>query len=194
MLVEVTIAALLFAAWKKTENKGVLTPEREKAYRSALENLQDPESLRKLASAYESNGLAVEASMLRRRADLRGQSPEQKKARREAYDKGMASQDVAAIERLADAFEQITATGSAMALRKHAADVRFAMHEKNRPVVPETEPIEKEIGGSDTVVPPQASDEDTTVEAKAEIVNGSGTVPAHRPRRHARNPSSPAAE
>lgn len=125
MLMEGLIAVLLFGAYKKAGQKGVLTPEREKIYKSALEHFTDPRGLVKLAEVYEKEGLTTEGAMLRRRAQLRGQSQAQKQARRAAYDKGMRSRDVDAIERLADAFESITATGSAEALRKHAADVRL---------------------------------------------------------------------
>jgi hypothetical protein len=186
-LLEITIGALLFGAWKKSEKKGVLTPEREKVYKAALQDLHDPASLRKLADTFEAQGLAVEATMLRRRADLRGQTPEQKQARREAFDKGMASEDVVAIERLADAFESITSTGAAMALRKHAEDVRIAkMGER---AVVHAEELEKEIGSKED--PPADS---SAEEAKAEVVqNGAAKAPAHRIRRQTR-PAPDAAE
>jgi hypothetical protein len=191
-LLEITIGGLLIAAWKKTEKKGVLTPEREKVYQAALKELHVPAELRKLADTFEAQGLAVEATMLRRRADLRGQTPEQKRARREAYDKGMASEDVAAIERLADAFESITATGSAMALRKHAEDVRVAKMRARRQEAIPTErdsELEKELGGSsvsDDSEPKPSEEEAEPIEARAEVIqNGASKAPAHRIRRQA---------
>src|ERR1700730_4233521 len=105
MLLEGLIAVLLFGAYKKAGQKGVLTEERKRIYESALEHFTDPRGLVKLAEVYEKEGLATEGAMLRRRALLRGQSQAQKQARRAAYDKGMRSRDVDAIERLADAFE-----------------------------------------------------------------------------------------
>lgn len=187
-LLEITIGALVFGAWKKSEKKGILTPEREKVYLAALADLHDPVELRKLADVFEKNGLGVEATMLRRRADLRGQTAEQKQARREAYDKGMASSDVVAVERLADAFESITATGAAMALRKHAADVRYAGK-----TAPNSDAVLQEIGHPGDSEPIEANG--TSVAAKADedpkVVNGSATEPpAHRPRRALRTASS----
>ena len=188
-LLEITIGALLFGAWKKSEKKGILTPEREKVYKAALADLHVPSELRKLADVFESQGLAVEATMLRRRADLREQTPEQKRARREAFDKGLASEDVAAIERLADAFESITSTGAAMALRKHAEDVRVARMGKR--AAAHVVELEKELGG-DEVAEPVDPGETATVEKedseepKTEVVNGSQKPPVHRLRRQMR--------
>jgi hypothetical protein len=199
VLLETVLIVLAYGAYKKSSSKGVLTPEREKAYKSALENLKVPDALRKLADVYEKEGLEIEASMLRRRADLHAQPRTTKKAHREAFDKGMRSSDVEAIERLADAFESMTATGSAAALRRHAADVRRAAEEA--PVVEERERTpEEELGPAPSVAVPPAASSSPATEAVAstpspsseepeeshvvEVVSSSVEAPAHRPRRN----------
>ncbi|MGA7119354.1 MAG: hypothetical protein WBY94_04610 [Polyangiaceae bacterium] len=195
-LLEITIGALLFGAWKKSEKKGVLTPEREKVYKAALAELHVPSELRKLADVFEAQGLAVEATMLRRRADLREQTPEQKRARRDAFDKGLASEDVGAVERLADAFESITATGAAKALRKHAEDVRILKMQKRAAPPSADEDVEKDLG-EDTQVEHVAADDPgetaqvaKTEEHEAEVVNGTAKPPVHRLRRQSRTASA----
>lgn len=124
MLLELTVGGLLLLAYKKSASKGVLSPKRQEVYESALETLTDPDKLRELAVTFEKEGLPIEANMLRKRADLRGQSPATKAERAKAYDKGMKSNDIPGIERLADAFESLTATGAASQLRKRAAMLR----------------------------------------------------------------------
>jgi hypothetical protein len=187
MMLEVMVGALVLAAWKKAGTKGVLTPERERVYKSALQNLTDPDALKKLADEYDKQGLGIEGEMLRKRAALRGQSEVQKRARRESFDKGMASTNVEAIEALADAFESITATGSALALRQHAADLRRAQAESSR--VSDTPVVDTELGESKPPPPMETTEEETSpVEVNAEVVdepvkNGSHDAPSHRPRR-----------
>lgn len=125
MLLEAALAAVLIKAWHAAGKKGKLTPEREEIYVNALEHLEDPGKLRKLAVVFDSQGLYIYAAMLRRRADLRDLPEETRKARRESFDKGMANWTNAdGIERLAAAFEAQTATGAAEALRAHAKEVR----------------------------------------------------------------------
>jgi len=126
MILEVMIGALLITAYQKAGKKGILTKDREEVWKSALENLTDPEALRTLATEYEKQGLDIEATMLRKRADLRSLSKEKKRAYEKALQKGLASDDIEKVEALADAFEEMTATGSAIRLRKHAADLRSA--------------------------------------------------------------------
>jgi hypothetical protein len=147
MMLEVLVGALLYTAYKKSSSKGVMTSERQKVYESALEHLTDPVALRELAEEFERQGLGVEATMLRKRADLRGQSKATLAAHRAAFKKGMESKDVDGIEALANAFESMTATGTAAKLRQHAAEVRSAISEtpveelgKSEPELPEDPP------------------------------------------------------
>jgi hypothetical protein len=189
VLLETVLVILAYGAYKKSSSKGVLTPEREAAYKSALENLKVPEALRKLANVYEAEGLEIEASMLRRRADLHAQPRNTKKAHREAYDKGMASSDVEAVERLADAFESMTATGSAAALRRHAADVRRAAEEAVTAEPVKERTPDEELGPSAEPTEPAEVHEEVhvaeVVTAPQKEANGESN-PAHRPRRNGR--------
>lgn len=124
MLIEGTLIALAIAAWRKSGKKE-MTQEQEEIYIGAMENLAVPEKLRKLADVFEKQGFRIHAKMLRGRATLRETAKTSKgQERREAYEKGMKSTNPEAIERLAIAFESVTATGAALALRKRAAELR----------------------------------------------------------------------
>ena len=112
--------------WRHKRKKGQLTPERKAIFETALRVLEDPDKLRQLADAYDKEGLKAEAILLRKRADLREMPPDVKEGRRDAFRKGMASTNVADIEKLAEIFEKETATGAALALRNHAKAVKAA--------------------------------------------------------------------
>lgn len=107
-------------AHKAFKNKGKLTQEREDIFNSAMRMLEDPEKLRGLADAYEKEGLRAHADLLRKRAALRELPPEVKKARGDAYRKGMNSTDEVKVRKLADLFEAQGAVGAANKLREHA--------------------------------------------------------------------------
>jgi hypothetical protein len=120
-------AAIWFAFKKQTRTHfGVLTPERKEVYANALEFLQDPLRLNKMADEFQGEGLKIEALMLRKRAEWRSRTPEQCKAHDEIFRKGMASTNVHGILEVAKAFESLTATIKAQMLRKHAAEVQLA--------------------------------------------------------------------
>ena len=123
--------------------------------------MTDPDKLRQLAKAFDEEGFKIEASMMLKRADLRAWSPEKKKQYRDIYEKAMLSHDAEKILKLATAFEQVTATGSAKKLRERAAflqkaesgfdvpkiivkpEVVKASNEKTIPSPPPSEPITK---------------------------------------------------
>lgn len=109
------------ATWKVVKRKTGMTPERKKVYDAALTSLKDSEKLRTLALEFRKAGLKDEAVMLEKRAALRDLPTDVKLERREAFKKGMKSQDKAAVLQLADAFEKEGATGAAAALRDYAA-------------------------------------------------------------------------
>jgi hypothetical protein len=126
-LLPLGVAALAgAAAWKVRKKKTGLTPEREAVYVAALRTLKDPVGLRKLAEAFGKEGLLAERDLLLKRAALRDLPPETKKARREAFKKGMKSQDAAGIEALAKAFESQGASGAAATLREYAEGLQKA--------------------------------------------------------------------
>jgi hypothetical protein len=117
----------------KRKPKG-LTPERKRVYEEALKSLKDPDKLRQLADVFEKEGLKTEANMLRSRAGLRELPPEQKAARKVAFQAGMKThkddgsvQNPDQVEKLAGAFLSQGATGNAAALKRHAEGLRKAI-------------------------------------------------------------------
>jgi hypothetical protein len=99
---------------------GVLTPQREEVYLNALEFLQDPMKLNELAEHYQQEGLKVQATMLRKRAEWRGRSVTTKAQHEHIFKQAMASTNVHAILGCAEAFEKMTATVKAQRLRDRA--------------------------------------------------------------------------
>jgi hypothetical protein len=127
MLIEATLLGLAVLTWKKLGKKEEWTPAREEMYQSALEHLKGPAGvakLREIADSCEKNGFHAKAFALRERAKLRATDANVKKARHEAYLKGMRSTNVPGILALAASFEKISATGAAKNLRKHAENVQ----------------------------------------------------------------------
>lgn len=120
-----TLAAGAFAANSKKESpsKGVVTPERALIFEAALNELKEPEKLRKLAKVFRDEGLPAQADLLEKRAKLRELPEETKKMRKEVFRKGMSSQDPVAVKKLADVFESEGATGAAFALREYASSL-----------------------------------------------------------------------
>lgn len=114
------IGAIGAAYLKVRSRKSKLTPQRKKIYTEALKSLKDPVKLRKLADTFEKEGLKHEASMLRKRADLRAKPQAQKEAHVEAFKKGMQSKDPKAVHKLADAFTKQGALSTASKLKKYA--------------------------------------------------------------------------
>lgn len=103
------------------QKRSAMTPERKRIYEAALQTLKDPEKLRKLADEFETQGLKKEASLLRKRAEIRELPEDLKKARRQAFKAAMASKNQPAVLKLAEAYDAEGATGAAAALRAYAA-------------------------------------------------------------------------
>jgi len=95
---------------------------RRMIYQVALQ-CKDPVKLRKLAEAYRSEGHKAEAVMLEKRAVLRELPDNVKIARREAFEKGLASKNASGVRNLAAAFEHEGCTDAAARLREHAAAI-----------------------------------------------------------------------
>lgn len=174
-LIPITVVSLtaiaVAKAGKRLLNRGKMTPERQVIYEQALKS-KDVKVLRTMADAFDSEGLKPQAALLRKRANLRELPEETKKARRDAFDKGMKSSDVAGIRGLADAFESEGATGAADALRKYATGLE-AGGTPGSPPPPDDFAGEQLPQHSDT--PPVPIVENPTQEAKAEVQNADGT-------------------
>lgn len=128
-LVILALAGTAGIAKSKRDNKQVdprTQAERQVIYETALNTCKDPAKLRTMAQAFREQGLIAEADMLCKRAALQELPQEVKDARREAFRKGMASTDQAAVLSLANAFHSEGATGAAENLRKYAAGLTSA--------------------------------------------------------------------
>lgn len=106
--------------------KGEMTARRQHIFARAMEVVKDPGDLRKLADAFHGEGLAVEATMLRKRAALRELPKTKKENRRTAFRKAMNSDDADTIDNVAAAFGAEGAVDASKKLREHAAAVRAA--------------------------------------------------------------------
>ena len=126
---------------KNADSKfGVMTPERNHLYQSALKSkVLSPTQLEKLATAFEEQGLKAEGSLLRKRAKLRSMSPDEKEARKDVFRRALKSKDPNAVERVANIYEAQGATGSAKTLRMVAIGLRNARDVSPVNVTPEPE-------------------------------------------------------
>lgn len=119
-LLPLAVVGLAGGAWWMKKHRRGMTPERQIVYETALLSLKDPVKLRALAAAFEKEGMKDQAALLLKRATLRELPADVKAARREAFRKGMAATDPAAVNALAEAFYKEGATGAAESLRKYA--------------------------------------------------------------------------
>lgn len=153
MLIEGTVGLLLIMAYRRANSKEENpTKEEEAMFLNAMEHLTVPEKLRKLAEAFDKKGYKVRAELLRKRADLRGASPEVKAQRKAILEKALKSKDFVTIEKIARKFESLTATGAAKKLREHAKKLREdAVKAKEEPIkeeVKEEAPKKEEVNGA----------------------------------------------
>ena len=147
MLVEAGILTLLaLAAYRASKpGPGVMTPKRRMVFRHALNKVDPPltpEQLCDLADVFDREGLPAYADILRKRAAMRGQPEELKKAHRSAYRKAMASQDPLSVRVLANAFEGQGKTAIAASLRNYAdgLDAAVALSAITPPAGPPVNP------------------------------------------------------
>jgi hypothetical protein len=126
MIIETAIIATLLLAWFRAgkAKKGELTPERKAIFQAALEVVEDSGKLRELADVFASEGLTVQADLLRKRANLRELPPAVKEARHAAFLKAMNAADPRKVDEIADLFESEGAVGASNALRGYAAGLR----------------------------------------------------------------------
>jgi hypothetical protein len=177
MLIEATLLGLAVLTWKKLGRKEEWSDKREEMYQSALEHLKGPAGvakLREIADSCEKNGFHAKAFALRERAKLRATDANVKKARHEAYLKGMRSQNVPGILALAASFEKISATGAAANLRKHAENVQNGVDDIVEPTITAANASSE---GSAIPAPPPgktpsagAPSDREPIEAKAEMI------------------------
>lgn len=131
-LLPLVVLGLTAAAWKAKKNRdeeaaainyGVVTPERQVIYETAMNEVLEPEKILKMAEAFDKQGLSNQAKLLRKRAALRTLPKEIKQQRKEIFQKAMEIKDPAkkdAIRKVAAAFHGEGAVGSAEALLRYA--------------------------------------------------------------------------
>jgi hypothetical protein len=127
MIIEAGFVTLLVMAYRKGSKRGVLTPEREEMYLEALATIRGPNAptlFRKLALGFEKEGLPLQAKMLRLRADYLDAPESVKEQRRSIRERAMRSVNADAVDKIANEFERLTATGVARDLRAHAKEIR----------------------------------------------------------------------
>lgn len=124
--------AIGMAAVATIKSKGVkpvdpkTAAERRVVYEAALA-CKDVDKLRVISAAFRAEGCVVEADMLDKRIALRLAPPEVRDMRKQALRKGLKSQDPVKVRELADAFEEIGATGAAADLNRYATGLETAM-------------------------------------------------------------------
>jgi hypothetical protein len=125
-LVPIVIGVVAATAIKvsKDKQKPKLTPKRKMILETAMNSKLTPDQLKKLADAFDKEGLKVEADLLRKRIDLQTAPQDQKDKWAAAFKKAMASEKPEAINAVADAFEDKGATGAATTLRQRANDIK----------------------------------------------------------------------
>jgi len=155
--------ALWLAFRKQGESQfGVLTPEREEVYKNALEHLKDPMRLVELAKEFHVTGLKAQAAMLRKRAEWRGRTDQQREAHEAIFEKAMNSTNVQAILHVAQAVEGMTATIKAARLRDRVKTLIREKQEKAAKATAET--TDKTNGAVKTDIP-RNTDSSKTVES-----------------------------
>jgi hypothetical protein len=126
MFVEAGFILSIILALRRGKS-GKLTPERETAYLEAMQNCRGPSApkvLRTTADVFQKYGCALQATMLRRRADFLDAPESVQKQRRELIKRAMASFKPDGIEEVAAIFEYQTASGVARDLKARAAGIR----------------------------------------------------------------------
>src|SRR5688572_14057941 len=111
----------IFKVHNLSRLKGVLTPIRERIYLEALNSLRAASDLRHLASAFRGESLFEEADLLDKRAAIKELPEHIRHARRAVVKEAMTWRDPDKVNRLAKAFDDVGANGSAALLRRYAA-------------------------------------------------------------------------
>jgi hypothetical protein len=126
MIIEAAFFALMAKAAHRALTTAKIPPEREAFMHEALSNLDGPtapDKFRKIAKQFRKWGYKPQATILETRAKWLERTPEEKAEHAAIIAKAMKSTKPAAIRRVADKFEALTATGVARDLRDHADDV-----------------------------------------------------------------------
>lgn len=129
-------SGLALAAMSEPETpRGVLTPERKQRFEQAIETIESPAALRRLADAFEAEELPLYAKTLRAKADSKKLTPEQVKFRHEFFMRCLASRKIDSIRIAAANFKAEGALGAAHGLDVHIADLEAIRDNRVTPKV-----------------------------------------------------------
>lgn len=144
VVVPVVVVVMGVASYfKRGKDYGVMTPDRQKMYRMALNGVpKNPAELDAIALQFERCGLSEQGKTLRKRANLRRLPPEMLAQRRAVFRRAMKSKNRSAILEVALAFETECCYSTAARLREYASGLPD--------VVPEA-----------VITPPEPEEEDT---------------------------------
>ena len=124
-LIPVVIGGLaVSAAWKVHSRQNAMTPERQRIFDAAIQSLPDPDKLRKLADAFDQQGLKAQAVLLRKRAALRELPKEVQQQRKQVFIKAMSATDPDKVEQMATVFHGEGCIGAAAVLNLYAEGLR----------------------------------------------------------------------
>lgn len=161
--VPVAIGTLVIGAYysssTRDKTKGVMTPQRQAVFETAINEVKDVEKLKALAKAFREEGLEPQAELLEKRVKLRELPSEIKAARKNTFRKAMASNNPDAVRRVADVFEGEGANGAASALRDYA-DSLVKKSQEAQPVIESNNAVEHtEIATSSENIAPEVMPE-----------------------------------
>jgi len=119
----IVLAAISYGRIRNRDNRraAAMTPQRKALYEAALQSLTDPFELRRLAAAFEGQGLEEEADVLNKRAKLRELTPDIQEKRRKAFRMAMSCKDPDKVLEFADAFSECACFSAANNLRVYAS-------------------------------------------------------------------------
>lgn len=123
------LGGTIAAAWYRAAHRparGRLTADREAVLKATLEDTKDPLALRRLADAFDKEGLTSEATLLRKRAALKELPAATQEKRRQAFRDALTSTDAAAVRKIAAAFDGEGCTAVAAKLRTYALGLEAA--------------------------------------------------------------------
>jgi len=165
----VALGGLIAGAVWNSQRPGVMTEERDEAYRKCLEGHLSPEKMRKLVKILEKARCYPQAAMVMKRIALAELPDDVKEERRQIYLKAKSSKNKAGVLRVARLFEEYGSTSSAERLRRHAARLPDPMNPPPIVTPPPTETASVPMPSVES--PPVEIDTSNVIDTSAESVS-----------------------
>jgi len=165
---------ILVAVARGGKPKFEMTPERRVVFDSAMRKLRDPVKLRELAQVFEELGGGDPwGGLLRKRAALRERPKDVRDAHRDVFRKTLLCKEPSVVDEIAQAFEEMGATGCAARLYAVAKGLRETPDgSEYQPTVvdalPEGTPESPEQPTQAETPTPSDTDEEAITAAKAD--------------------------